>query len=129
MKRCWIHRFHNIVGAFVAGVMVVSPFLIVGHATAGGKAYTPQQLRRMVSKGQYPPQGPVQQTKTEHADFLACTTLLDSTVEAVDENYPTKILVDTKIAKIAKIWTNDGAVVMSCSALDENLVTTVAPYR
>jgi hypothetical protein len=109
--------------------MVVLSFLIVGHAIAGGKTYTPLQLRRMVSKGQYPPQGPVQQTKTEHADFLACSRTVDSMVEAVAGDYPAQTIADTKIVKVVKIWTNDGAVVASCSALDENLVITVAPYR
>lgn len=58
-----------------------------------------------------------------------CRASADSIVAAVKPNYPTETIVDTKIVKVLKVWTNDSAITVSCSALDENMVITVAPYR
>lgn len=123
--RCGHHRRPAVLLLLVAS----SVLLVARHSTAGEKTYTPQQLCRMISKGQYPPQGPVKKVGTRQADFGECVATANSFAAAVKPNYPAETLVDTKIAKMFKIWTNDGAVTVLCSAPDGKMVVTIAPYR
>lgn len=70
--RCGHHRRPAVLLLLVA----LSVLLVARHSAAGEKTYTPQQLRRMVSKGQYPPQGPVKKVETRQVGFGVCVERL-----------------------------------------------------
>lgn len=89
--------------------------------------YTPTQLQEMVSNNNYPQQGAVS-TKSLDVDFTTCIAKIDSIIESVSSNYPTKTIVATNAMRIEKIWTNDSAMVLTCSSADQKLIITTAPY-
>lgn len=82
----------------------------------------------MVQKGKYPKQGEVD-TKTLTMDYVPCVVHITSLVESVQPNYPTRTIASTNILRVEKMWTNDAAVTLSCSALDKKMVMTSAPYE
>ena len=92
------------------------------------KTYTPAQLRAMVNGGRYPDQGAAS-TQTKTMDYAQCIATLESVVGAVQPNYPARTIVSTNVMRVEKVWTNDAAVTVSCSAPDRKLVMTSAPYR
>lgn len=97
------------------------------NANSADKSYTKAQLNEMVKSGKYPPQLPPQE-KTETIEFPACVAMTRKTVADVRDNYPARIMVDTPILLSAKIWTNDGAIVMTCSK-DGKLVMQQSKYK
>lgn len=98
---------------------------ISGIATA--KDYTPAQLRKMISSGQYPKQGNPE-NKTQSMSFSACVSTITNMTDQVKDNYPVQTIVDSNIMKVIKIWTNDAAMVLSCSASDQKLIITTSKY-
>ncbi len=91
------------------------------------KIYTPEQLNSMVNSGNYPSQDLVKsQTKT--ASFAECRLSVESVLSAIRDNYPTKILIDTAVLYTEKAWTNNAAMTVSCSKLDNKMVITQANY-
>jgi len=90
------------------------------------RTYTPSQLRSMVQSGNYPKQGtPTKQT--QDVSFLSCVARVESTLDAIKPNYPTAIIVNTRIIYVGKAWIDDGAMTFTCSA-DNKFVITTAPY-
>lgn len=92
-----------------------------------GKTYTPAQLRSMVQSGKYPKQGKPS-SQSERMDYSTCIAKVTAIVSSVQPEYPTSTILSTNIARIEKVWTNDAAMILSCSAPDGNLVITTAPY-
>lgn len=91
------------------------------------KTYTPDQLRRMVNSGNPPEQvSPTTQTKT--MPFDSCIISVDTIIDSIEPNYPTKVIAKTNIVYTVKIWTNDAAMTLSCSQPDRKLVITTAKY-
>ena len=89
--------------------------------------YTPEQLREMVSAGRFPPQSaPAQETKA--LAFPECKAVVRSLMEDVQPAYPVRTLKDAPALLSVKLWTNDAAVVMSCSR-DGRLVVQKSLYR
>ena len=109
-----------LLAAMSLSVGVVSPAF-------AGKTYTPTQLRRMVQSGNYPKQGSPS-TQSQHMDYSACIAKVTAVVSSVQPAYPTSTILSTNIARIEKVWTNDAAMTLSCSAPDGKLVITTAPY-
>ena len=93
-----------------------------------GKEYTPAQLRKMVSAGKPPKQGPVQKEETRKIEFDKCVAMMGSIANAAKPNYPTAMIVNTKVLWIEKVWSNDAAMTLSCSAPDGKALMTSAPY-
>lgn len=91
------------------------------------KSYTPAELRTMVKKGKYPKQGKAK-SQSQSMSFAACKAQAQSVVRDVKPNYPAEVVVDTGILFMAKTWTNDGVVTMSCSKPDGKLVMTISEY-
>ena len=60
--------------------------------------------------------------------YSACIEKVTAIVISVQPNYPTSTILSTNIARIEKVWTNDAAMTLSCSAADGKLVITTAPY-
>jgi hypothetical protein len=97
------------------------------NGTRAGRTYTPVELKALIDSGKYPPQGEPT-TQTKEMEFAACVATIDQVAGAVGENYPTQVLVNTGIMRLQKIWTNDAAVTVTCSAPDRKMVITSAKY-
>ena len=112
----------------LARLAAVSLLLSSSIPALAQKTYTPAQLRAMVNSGRYPDQGAAS-TQTKTMDYSQCIATLESVVGAVRPNYPAQTIVSTNLMRVEKVWTNDAAVTVSCSAPDRKLVMTSAPYR
>ena len=91
------------------------------------KTYTPAQLRDMVQSGNYPKQGAAS-TQTKSADYASCIAQIEAIVSSVRPNYPTQTIVSTNLMRTEKVWTNDAAMTLTCSAPEKKLIITMAPY-
>ncbi|WP_323866233.1 hypothetical protein [Xenorhabdus cabanillasii] len=92
------------------------------------KTYTKEQLNDMVNSGNYPDQ--LSPTTTELGlSFTACkNSALDAYNQVIGE-YPAKKVVDSSILFIVKLWTNDGAIVITCSEPDLKSTMTQSQYK
>lgn len=91
-----------------------------------GRVYTPAQLRQMVDSGRFPEQEAPAET-TKYVSFNACKETVRSIMAAAQPNYPVRTLMDVSTMLSMKAWTNDGAIVMSCSQ-DGKFVTQTSKY-
>ena len=91
------------------------------------KTYTPAQLRRMVQSGNYPKQG-TPSVETHNMNFVECIVRLEAIIDTIKPHYPTATVVNTRFMHVAKAWTNDGAVMVTCNAANNELVISTAPY-
>jgi hypothetical protein len=94
---------------------------------ANARTYTPKKLKAMVAAGKYPEQGSPT-TESKEMEFSACVSRMDEVADAIGGSYPRQVIVSTAILRIQKIWTNDAAVTVTCSAPDQKLVMTSAKY-
>jgi hypothetical protein len=101
--------------------------LALSAPASAQKTYTPAQLRSMVQSGNYPKQD-APSTQTQSIDYVACIAKVESVVASVISNYPAQTVVSTNIMRMEKVWTNDAAMTFTCSAPDNKLVITSAPY-
>jgi hypothetical protein len=91
------------------------------------KEYTPEQLRQLVAAGKFPAQSnPVEESK--RIAFGQCKAMVRSMMADVQPNYPVRTLLDSPAMLSMKVWTNDAAVVMSCSQ-DDRMVLQKSVYR
>ena len=102
--------------------------LSISTTVGAQKTYTPAQLHRMVDSGNYPKQGSVI-TKSERIDYSTCIRKIESMIASVRPNYPTRTVVSTNLMRTEKLWTNDGAMTVTCSAPDNKLIITSATYQ
>jgi hypothetical protein len=101
--------------------------LAVASPVLASREYSPEQLRQMVASRKYPAQGAVaQETKT--VEFSQCKEVVRSLMADMQPDYPVRTLKDAPALLSVKLWTNDAAVVMSCSG-DGRLVVQKSPYR
>lgn len=91
------------------------------------KTYTPAELRKMVDAGMFPRQGSPT-TKAESMNYTTCIAKVESVIASVRPNYPTRTVASTNIMRMEKLWTNDAAMTLTCSAHDGKFVITSAPY-
>ena len=91
------------------------------------KTYTPAQLRQMVGSGKPPKQGKPM-TQRESMSFSSCVAKVDAIVTSVRDNYPAEVVVKTSVMHLAKLWTNDAAMTLTCSATDRLLIITASKY-
>jgi len=101
--------------------------LALSAPASAQKTYTPAQLQSMVQSGNYPKQGALS-TQTQHIDYVACIAKVEWVVASIGPYYPAKTVVSTNIMRMDKVWTNDAAVTLTCSAPDKKLIITFAPY-
>lgn len=71
------------------------------------------------------------ETTTKEMDFTSCVLLQNQTAEAISSsgNYKVVNIVDTDILKVKRMCTNDGSVLVSCSAPDNKMILTKSPHR
>ena len=91
------------------------------------KTYTPNQLQSMIEKGIYPKQGSPS-THTQKIDYVACIAKIEATIASVRPNYPARTIASTNVMRTEKIWINDAAITLTCSAPDKKFIITTAPY-
>lgn len=91
--------------------------------------YTPKQLNRMISNGQFPDQGEIESTQTKEMSFADCKVRVESVMSEIRDLYPVRTIVDTKIMYVVKAWTNNGVVIASCSQPDRKMVLTTSSYK
>ena len=101
--------------------------LLFSLSAFAAQTYTPRELRQMVNSGNYPAQGSVS-TKTQAISFSACVSKVKGVVSSVSGQYPTQTIVNTGVMYMAKVWTNDAALTLSCSKPDRKLIITAAKY-
>jgi hypothetical protein len=99
----------------------------LGIPSNAQKTYTPDQLRNMIQRGNYPQQGKPS-TQSQNLDYASCIAKVAQAVSAVGDAYPTRTIVSTNTMIVQKVWTNDAAVTVTCSAADQIFVITSAPY-
>lgn len=93
------------------------------------KTYTKEELQQMAKAGNYPTQGDVKDTKTSDSSFFGCKTSAKNMMSQLENLYPIQEIVDTSIAYIMKIWTNDGVVLLTCSEPDHKMIMTTSGYK
>ena len=91
--------------------------------------YSKSQLNSMVSRGEYPEQGPVNNTQTKSMSFSTCKVAVENVMSQLRGEYPVRTVVNSGIMYMVKAWTNDGAVTATCSEPDRKMVLTQASYR
>ena len=91
------------------------------------KTYTPAQLRQMVNAGNPPRQGSPS-TQKQSVAFSSCVSKVKGIVASISGEYPAKTIVNSSIMHMAKVWTNDAAMTLTCSGPDQRLVITTAKY-
>lgn len=94
---------------------------------SSGISYTPDELKKMISSGKFPLQG-TPNVEEKEMDFSNCVSTIETMISAVEPYYPTEVILDLPTARIQKFWTNNGSVMIACSALDAKYVITTAPY-
>lgn len=101
--------------------------LIISFSAFAAQTYTPRELRQMVGVGHYPAQGRAS-TQTKYMSFSACVSTVKGVVSSISGEYPTETILNTGIAYLVKVWTNDSAMTLTCSKPDKKLVITSAKY-
>ncbi len=108
-------------------VACATAILVSSIATVAAKTYTPSQLNQMIGSGKPPAQGSPS-TQTEPTAFSPCVSNVKSIVASITPNYPAKIVVDNRLLFMVKVWTNDSAMTLSCSAPDTKMIITTSKY-
>lgn len=108
------------------GPMLISFLLISLNLNA--KTYTPLELNSMIRAGNYPVQGKAQST-SKVMSFETCKIAAEQVIDDIKNYYPTDVIVNTGIVYMVKAWTNDAAVTITCSKVDNNMVMTQAYYK
>jgi len=98
------------------------------NVIAGGD-YSKSQLNNMVNRGEYPKQGPVNDTQTRSMSFSSCKVSVENIMSQVRGEYPVRTIVNSGTIYMVKAWTNDGAITATCSKSDQKMVLTQASYR
>lgn len=91
--------------------------------------YTKEQLNSMDDSGQYPEQESPVTKSVEYVDFDTCKDNARGVYNQVVGNYPAKEVVDSGVLYVVKVWTNDGAILVSCSEPDGKKVVTQSAYK
>ena len=116
----------KIMKTFIYSTMIITLLLGSGSVFAQ-KTYTPAQLNKMVDSGSFPKQGPVK-TQSQSMAFSACIAKVEAVIGSDDSNYPAKTIASSDVVRMVKLWTNDAAMTLTCSAADSKITITKAPY-
>lgn len=108
-------------------LLVVSVSL--AFSAAASTTYTKEQLNSMDASGQYPEQESPVTKSSEVVDFDSCKENAHSIYSQVYGSYPAKEIVNTNVLYVVKLWTNDGAIVVSCSEPDGKKIVTQSSYK
>jgi hypothetical protein len=98
------------------------------QSTGISKTYSPAQLTEMVKNGKFPDQKALV-TESKNMDYTQCILEVEGIVGAIKNSYPTITVASTNILRMEKIWTNDSAMTITCSAPDRKMIITSATYK
>ena len=91
--------------------------ITLSNYALGYETYTPNELKAMINNGNYPEQAKTGgKSTTRNLDFGKCIRLISKIFEQVGDYYPTEVIVESSTLRSEKIWTNDGTLLISCSA-------------
>ena len=91
------------------------------------KEYKDAIAAREKAQKEYEDRLKVKSTST-NMSFTECKKMALSSQLAVAGNYKTSVIINTSKEYMARICTNDGSVLLTCSARDGKLITTTSPY-
>ncbi|WP_338515724.1 hypothetical protein VRB80_13235 [Erwinia aphidicola] len=91
--------------------------------------YTKDELNSMDASGQYPAQEAPVTKSVESISFDQCKANASSIYSQVSGSYPAKEIVNSGVLYVVKLWTNDGAIMVSCSEPDGKKVVTQSSYK
>ncbi|MHB4675714.1 hypothetical protein ACYB5H_03340 [Klebsiella pneumoniae] len=103
--------------------------LLMAFSASAATTYTKEQLNSMDASGQYPDQEPPVTKSVEAVDFDRCKQDAYSIYSQISGSYPAKEIVNTGVLYVVKLWTNDGAIMVSCSEPDGKKVVTQSSYK
>ena len=83
----------------------------------------------MAASGHYPEQEATGVRSSEYLSFGDCKSSAYGVYIQVADNYPAEIIVDTTVMYVIKVWTNDGAIIVSCSRSDSKKIITQSAYK
>lgn len=103
--------------------------LLIAFSASASTTYTKEQLNSMDASGQYPEQEFPVTKSVEAVDFDSCKENAHSIYSQVSGSYPAKEIVNTGVLYVVKLWTNDGAIIVSCSKPDGKKIVTQSSYK
>jgi len=109
-------------------LLTITVIAMSSNAIAGS-VYSKSQLNSMVSRGEYPEQGPVNNTQAKAMSFSTCKVAVENVMSQLRGEYPVRTVVNSGIMYMVKAWTNDGVITATCSEPDRRMVLTQASYR
>lgn len=110
----------------IFGIMIYGFFV---SSVFAATTYTKEQLNSMVTAGSYPDQLPTVTRSAESMAFGQCKNDAFTMYSQIVGDYPAQVIIDTNILYMVKLWTNDGAITISCSEPDVKRIVTQAAYR
>lgn len=91
------------------------------------KTYVASELFRFYREKNFPAVGTAKTVNTPMI-FSKCKTTVKSILTSFDGALPTEVIVQTKILYLAKVWTNDGEMLFSCSKPDKQMTVVSSNY-
>lgn len=102
---------------------------VVSFGVTASSTYTKEQLNSMAASGSYPEQESPITKSSESVPFDKCKQDTYSVYNQISGNYPAQEVVNSGVLYIVKLWTNDGAIMVSCSEPDGKKVVTQSSYK
>lgn len=109
-----------------SAIMIIS-LALFPRVVLSDVVYTPDELRNMIGRGEYPNQGELE-IQTKIMTFPVCKVSVDAIINEIRDEYPVKIMLNTKNAYVVKAWLNDGPITATCSGFDNKMILTNAKY-
>lgn len=103
--------------------------LLISFGSMASTSYTKEQLNSMAASGSYPEQESPVTKSSEFVSFEQCKQDTYSVYSQFSGNYPAKEVVNTGVLYMVKLWTNDGAITVTCSEPDGKKIVTQAAYK
>ncbi|CAB1274996.1 hypothetical protein [Candidatus Nitrosacidococcus tergens] len=114
--------------AFVIN-MIVANLIFVPFGFAD-KHYSADELNEIMESGRIPLQDSDATMESENMIFSSCKSKVDTIIgEAKEKHLPSKIVMSSDRAYIAKVWTEDAAITYTCQAKAGKLMTSTSHYH
>lgn len=104
-------------------------FSLAVNSAFANVTYTKEKLNAMFASGKLPKIGPMVAKDESAMEFSDCRANAIGLYTSSAENFPAKVIVDSGVIFIAKIWSNDAELVITCSRSDGKRTITQAAYQ
>lgn len=91
--------------------------------------YNKEKLNAMFSSGKLPKVGPMVAKDESVMNFDDCRSNAIGMYTSSAVNFPAKVIADSGVIFIAKIWSSDAELVITCSRSDGKRTITQAVYQ